>query len=259
MQQTTTTGYQLSKFLSQLRIDYGPPEQLVRFLAEADMACRLRGVELEIGNFDELLRTNQSNAESWRPLIATFDHRNLDLGTKNSFCVLGRNVHGEVVVAHAARYFDWTKGETFFNEGQSLRLFYKNPKQMMCPGEEFVVSAPDSHKISGRVVYSGAAWVRPDFRGRKLSAIVPKVVKALAFTKFNPDFICSLMNQDVHTKGFAPRFDYPHVDWDVHWSNSVMGTHRFAIVWMTGNELQLALAEYLANSEATQIAVKRNG
>jgi hypothetical protein len=247
-----------SKFLSDLRIDFGPPEQLGRFFVAADLACRSRGVDVEIGSMQEMLAVNDANSDSWRPLVSAFDPRNWP-DDNNAFCVLGRNMHGEVVAAHAARYYDWTNGETFYSEGTSLRMFYPNPESMKRVGEELTISAPESYKITGRVVYSGAAWVRPDYRGRRISSVFPKICKAIAYTKYNPDVICSVMNRDVHSKGFAPRFDYPNVNWDVHWINGSMGSHRYAIVWMTGADIIQTVAHYLSAAETAEIAVQRHG
>jgi hypothetical protein len=258
MIKNSNSSTRLSSFLKGLRVDFGPPEKLAKFFLEADLACRSQGVELEFGNFNELLQVNQTNNDR-RPLISTFDHTKSNLMADNSFCILGRNLHGQVVAVHAARFFDWSADQTFYTEGSTLRLFYENPSRSKCDGEELVISASDTHLITGRVVFSGAAWIHPDYRGRRLSSVLPKVVKALALSKFNPDFICSTMNEDVHKKGFAVRFDYPHVDWDLQWNNSVMGSHRFAVVWMTGNELLSALDTYLSRSDLREVGIQRNG
>jgi hypothetical protein len=58
---------------------------------------------------------------------------------------------------------------------------------MKRPGERCLVTAPATRRIRGRVVFSGAAWYRPDYRGRGLSAILPRVGKAYALARWSPD------------------------------------------------------------------------
>ncbi len=233
MTRPVSLASETDRFLQQVRIDYGPPEILGPFFLKAQRAVEERGISISLGTFDDLLEANIANSENWRPLIAVFDYRNGGVSRENSFCILGRDPHGNVVAAHAARLYDWSH-TTYYEEASSLRLFYADPERMKLPGEQCIVTAPSAKTITGQVVFSGAAWYHPTYRGRKLSAIFPKIGKALAFTRWSPDVICSMMIADVHAKGFAPRFDYPVVDWDVQMVNSGMGTWRLALVSMNG-------------------------
>ena len=235
-----------SELLRNIRIDYGPADILGQFFIKAQAAVELRGVQLSLGTFDDLLRANQENRDNWRPLIAVFDPRNGGCDVNNSFCILGRDLKGNVVAAHAARLYDWPE-TTYLQEASSLRLFYSNPEQMMLPGEQCIVTAPSANTITGQVVFSGAAWIHPDYRGLRLSSIFPKIAKALAFTRWSPDFICSMMIEDVHARGFAPKFDYPTVDWEVRMLNSGMGNWRLALVSMDGLHIIDVVKKFLAS------------
>jgi len=248
-----------SSFLQQIRIDYGNPEMLGRFFLKALAAVEERGITLEIGTFEDLLEANIDNRDSWLPLLTILDHRFSRVTPEDAFCVLGRDANGKVVAAHAARLFDWS-ATSYFEEARSLRLFYTDPSGMMRPSEQCIVTAPSARKISGQVVYSGAAWYHPRFRGRQLSAIFPKIGKALAFTRWSPDFICSMMQEAIHARGFATQFDYPVVDWAVRLLNSPLGGDwQLALVSMDGVHALKIVRDFLDSFPIGTISVRGQG
>lgn len=233
-----------SPLLRHLTIDYGPAGLLGRFFLKADTAARNRGVSLSFGTFDDLLAANEANRANWRGLIGVFNPRHHDIAPGTAFCVLGRNARGDVVAAHAARLLDWPD-TTYHREATSLRLFYKDPDSMKNPGETCEVTAQSTHAITGRVVFSGAAWYHPDYRGRKLSAILPRIGKAYALATWNPDHIVSMMVEDVHSRGFAPRFGYTNIDWEIRMTNSSLGSVRLAFLSMTPDDVIAYARQFL--------------
>jgi hypothetical protein len=223
-------------FLNDITVEHGPIDLLGRFFLKAEQAARRRGVFLSFDTFENLLETNERNRASWRPLIPVFNPKNGGLTAENSFCILGRSSEGEVVAAHAGRLYSWPD-TTYYDEATAFRLFYTDPDNMKCPGEECEITAQSTRDISGNVVFSGAAWYRPDYRGRHLSAILPRVGKAYALTRWNPDAIVSMMVEDVYARGFAPRFGYNNVDWEILMRNSALGNVRLAFIWMNTQHL----------------------
>jgi hypothetical protein len=236
-------------FLKDITVEHGPVDLLGRFFLKAEQAARQRGVFLSFDTFENLLETNERNRENWRPLIPVFNPKNGGLTTDNSFCILGRNYEGDVVAAHAGRLYNWPN-TTYYEEAAALRLFYADPDRMKCPGEECKITAQATRDISGNVVFSGAAWYRPDYRGCNLSAILPKLGKAYAYTRWNPDTIVSMMVEDVYQRGFAPRFGYNNVDWEILMRNSALGNVRMAFVWMDMQHLIDDLARFSAQVPA---------
>ncbi|MEQ1716133.1 MAG: hypothetical protein ABL907_09145 [Hyphomicrobium sp.] len=237
-----------TSLLQHIRIDYGPPDVLGRFFLKALAAAELRGLRLEVGTFNDLLIANQDNRDNWLPLLTIFDHRKSAVTPETAFCILGRDHAGRVVAAHAARLFDWSR-TSFHEEAESLRLFYADPETMRLPGERCIVTAPTARTLTGQVVYSGAAWYHPNYRGRQLSAIFPKIAKALAFARWSPDFVCSVMQASIHARGFATRFDYPVVDWDVQMIDGPLGgAMRVALVWMEGLHIINSTKSFLSDS-----------
>ncbi|NJO34068.1 MAG: hypothetical protein HC869_13935 [Rhodospirillales bacterium] len=84
-------------FLRTLRIDHGPIELLGRFFLKAEMAARLRGLDLYLASFEELAAVNRENRQHWAPLLPQFRAGADGLSEDTAFCILGRNAAGEVV------------------------------------------------------------------------------------------------------------------------------------------------------------------
>jgi hypothetical protein len=117
-------------------------------------------------------------------------------------------------------------------------------------GESCIVTAQSTKNVRGRVVFSGAAWYRPDFRGRSLSTILPRIGKACALSRWKLDSIVSVMAEDVFKRGFAPRFGYTHIDWAVQLVNAPLGTLRTAFLSMSYQDAINYVAEFSANRSA---------
>lgn len=235
-------------FLSQLTINHGPAGLLGRFFLLADTAARARGVALSFADMDELVKANEENRDSWLPLFPTYDIRHNTFAGDDAFCILGRDRHGKVVAAHSGRLFD-LQGTNFHELAQSLRLMYADPERSKRPGETCEVTAQTARSVSGRVVFSGAAWYHPDYRGKQLSTIVPILSRAYAYTHWNMDYIVAMMSEGVVRGGMTLRTGYTHVDWDIRVANSPLGNVRFAFMWMQSPQLLEDVAQFVARLE----------
>lgn len=222
--------------LDQITIEHGPASLLGRFFLVADAAARRQGLYLSFASFDELAEANRRNRDTWKPLFSVFDPANGTLTPENSFCLLGRNRQGEVVATQAARLYAWDESN-FADEITSLRLFYPDPARQARPGERCTVTAPSAHRITGRVVFSGGGWYRPDYRKRDLATILPRISRALAYTRWKSDFTMSLMAKSVVDGGMAARCGYTNVEYAVDLNGCTMGDICFALVWMKAEQM----------------------
>jgi hypothetical protein len=234
--------------LTSLTVKHGPVDLLGRFFLRADTAARARGVTLSFASMAELIEVNERNRDSWLPLFPTYDIRHNTIGPEEAFCILGRDPRGKVVAAHAGRLFNLTLG-SFHDLAQSLHLMYERPDSSRRPGETCEVTAKAARGVMGRVVFSGAAWYHPDYRGRQLSTIVPILSRAYAYTHWNIDFLVAMMSEGVVSGGMTQRTGYTNIDWDVRVTNSPMGDVRFAFMWMAPPQLLQDVAKFVARSE----------
>ena len=220
-----------TRFIDEVVVNHGPAELLGNFFLDAHEACENAGVIPYLGTFDELAKLNRENSDNWVPMIPTFDPANGPLEKDKAFCIIARNSEGEGVAAHAARLFEWPH-TNFADELTSYRLFYSDPAAMKLPNESCTVTSRLAHEVTGRVVYSGAAWVRPDYRGRALALVLPRLAKAYAYTLWRPQFIVSWMTESTHKKGLLKHVGYTSIDWAIELRNSFIGDLRFAFLTM---------------------------
>lgn len=217
--------------LDGITIDFGPAEMLGRFFLLADAAARQRGVTLSFGTLGDLVAINRRNSDTWRPLLPIFDPAYGAIDDGNSFALIGRNRAGDVVATQAARLFPWTDTD-FAQEAANLRLFYADPERQKLPAERIGVTAPSAKRVTGRVTYSGGVWFRPDYRGRLLTAILPRISRAIAFTRWYTDVTTTIMAETIVNSGVASRCGYTEIGWDVTLQQTRTGTVRCALLTM---------------------------
>jgi hypothetical protein len=201
---------QAGALLDAAMIEHGPRGLLRRFFIWADLAAKQRGVSISFAPLAELADVNRANAATWRPLLPLFSPELSEITPGTGFALLGRNGNGEVVAAQAARLYDWST-TSLYDEATSLRMFYRDVGAARDRGDMCELATPAAHVISGRVVFSGGGWYRPDFRGTGLGHVIPRISRAYAFTRWASDFTISVMAAAVVAGGFAERAGYTNV------------------------------------------------
>jgi len=231
-----------------ITIDHGPAALLGRALLKAEAAARARGVTLAFGSMQDFMRVNAANPDTWGPTFPGFDPMHNDLTPENSFCLLGRNAQGDVVATQCGRFYDWT-GTSYEEEARSFRMLYRDPCTQKLPDERCEVTALAAKGIGGRVLYSGGAWYRPDFRGIGLVEILPRMARALAQARWNIECTVTTMVEHNVKKGVYPRNGYHNIEWDVRFIGTRIGTIRFALLWTKRDEMLQDLRSFLSDFE----------
>jgi hypothetical protein len=234
---------------SQVTLDHGPIGLLGRFLLKAEAACRWRGVQLRLATPAELLEANSANVSSWSPLLPVFDLRFNELNSSNMFAVIGCDNSGKVVACQAARHFEWND-TNYFDECRSLRLFYNDPEVDKLPDERCDVSALVTKSVRGSVAFSGAAWCLPEYRGIGLIEIMPRIARALAYTKWKSDFTVTMMTEHNVRKQVFKRSGYANIEFDIDVVASRAGSARAAFLWFKEQEMLADLTDFLSHFEA---------
>jgi hypothetical protein len=224
-----------------LKIKYGPVGLLGRFFLWADAAAQERGIKLYFAGLQDLVAANKANSDSWRPLVPVFDPVLGGMRPEMGFVLIGRDKHERVVATHAARLYEWSA--SLKDEATSLRMFYADPAAAFARGDRCEIAAPVAQNITGRVVFSGAAWYRRDFRGKGLGGILPRISRAYAFTRWNSDFTIAMMGDAVFAGGMAERSGYTKAEpSSVELVASPLGAMRCALAWVQPDELLADLA-----------------
>lgn len=244
-------------FLRTLRIDHGPIELLGQFFLRAEMAARVRGLDLSFGTFEELAAVNLENRQHWAALLPQFRAGTDGLNEETAFCLLGRNAAGEVVATQAARFYDFSQSN-LQRESESLRLFYGEGERP--PASACRIRAPIAKKINGYVAYSGSGWYRPDYRGLQLSAILPRISRAYALARWNTQTTVSFINVGLVEKGVAQRYGYTRLDGEVRLRHIFAADFKGVVAWMPRDELVADVRHFLGTFDAqVDIRAERRG
>lgn len=231
-----------------LTITHGPSDLFVDFFEAAVQASKARGVTLMQGTFRQLQAINRLNQETWFPLFPTYDPDIGGADDDNGICLFGRNGAGEVVATQAVRIFD-CRDSTFADEAATLRMFYADPQRQRQPNESCSSTTPACN-ITGRIALCGAVWYRPDFRGRGLSAILPRLARAYAFVRWRSNVTAALMDEGVVRGGITNNNGYTHTARSLIWRNSPRGDRQFIFAWMVTAEMLDDMAGFLSGFAA---------
>ena len=236
--------------LSAFVIERGPAHILGPFMLHTETEARRRGVALEFCNAKELASANRANTANWRPLMPNCHPAYGVTTPENSINVIGRNAKGEVVAANSIVRYDW-RATDYIEETESLRLLYADPTSMRQSGEKCVVTAAMAREITGIVAFSGAAWLRPDYRGLGLAQLMPRFIKACAAARWQLDWIFGMMAEDIYRRGHSKHFGFDREEWELKWFNSIWGgNYRLAVLWTNLEGLAADLSTVLAGQQA---------
>lgn len=225
-----------------LTIQHGPADLLARFVLACDVYARRAGLRLRLSyDFDELVYLNKHYVAegNWYPLLRSFNPEYTDLSPDTDYWIAGEDEHGEVVTARAANIYYWP--DTSLREQARLPFYGRDG------GQPCIVTAEAADMISGVVWNGGAAWVRPDFRGKKLSGVLSRVTKAYAAARWPLDWLIGFMQPHTVSRGYVSVFGARHVSDSIFYPKSPWGDPlKVAVLYTAVDEAYADFAEFLA-------------
>ena len=223
-----------------LTIKYGPARLLSRFVIAADRAVRRRGITLRVRHdFDALVDLAKFYAarDLWYPLIDAFNPRCADLTPDNAFWIAGENEKGEIVVTNACRVLDW-RGTNLAE--QACNLWYGRK-----PAQPCILTADAGDLIGGYVAWGGAAWIRPDYRGKQLSYLTGRTHKAYACARWPIDWSFCYIGINNVKRGLAATWGHKHLSYSIEHPDSPLG--EMVIAYTAADDFYADIAEFMAN------------
>ena len=234
-----------------LTIKYGPAPLLARFVLEGDKAARELGIRLRLRyDFGELLYVNQQQTSrgNWFRLVNMFNPEYSDLSPENSYWISGEDDQGEIVATQAGRVYYWPDTTL---EQEARLMFYGGHDE----GQRCIVTAKDAKSISGVVFYGGSVWVRPDFRGRRLSQLLPRLGRAYAVARWPVNSGISFVAPGLVEKGIAAGYGYKHASYSIAYPESPWGDLEVVLVSLSATEAYADFAEMLLSPSPAATAV----
>lgn len=232
-------------FIEDLIIDHGPTELLGRLFLRVDSELRQRGITMRFASFQDLMDVNLANQDSWHPMFSTFNPGTCQITDDNGYCLLGYDNNGQVVTTQAGRLFDWTQ-TTMFDELAAMRVLYDDPDQDKRAGERIEVTAEKTKNIRGRCAFLGAIWVRPDFRRQSLPALMGRLSRAYALTRWNVDYTTAIITEPVHKGLMVKRLGTENTDWAVELIDCPLGDMTGSVIWASADEITQMCQDFLA-------------
>lgn len=244
---TEASPQKSASFLEGMRLDYGPVQQLARFLLSADRRARSCGIALSFAPISTIVAVNEANQASWGTFAPMLDARNADLSDDNSYCLVGRSASGAVIATQAGRIYDAGQ-RTLKDLADDQSLYFGDG---CCPNAEqprCQLDAPSARTIGGRLVYSGALWVHPDFRGRNLAALLPRISRAYALGKWGTTFTFAFVSRQILESPLFRAYGYKNVEPGYSiWLRDQM-FYEGSLMWMSSEELVRDMTEFSSSN-----------
>ena len=225
-----------------LTVKHGPARLLSRFLLEGDKGARQMGIRLRLRHdFGELLYFNEREVAhgNWFKLVNMFNPAYCDLSPANSYWISGENDVGEVVLTQAGRIYYWP--ETSLAEEARLMFYAGHDEGQLCK-----VTAPAAGWIGGVVFCAGSHWIRPDFRGLRLSHLLARLGRAYAVSRWPVDWAIALVAPVLVAKGVSAGYGYKHASHSIYYPASPWGDLDVVLAYLSQSEAYEDIAEYLA-------------
>lgn len=151
-----------------------------------------------------------------------------------------------MVFAQGGRIYD-TGLQTLQDIANDQSFFYADGR---IPGPcepQIQLFAPAASGISGRFVYSGALWVRPDCRGRRLARLLPRISRAYALSRWNTAHTIALVSDQIANSPLLQMYGYSKVQPGFRISGLMAHDMVGSLMWMDADELAADLSRFLAD------------
>ena len=112
-------------------------------------------------------------------------------------------------------------------------------------GQPCKVTAPAAHSISGVVLSAGSVWVRPEFRGRQLSRLFPRIGRAYACSRWPVDWTISYVAPILVDNGVAAGYGQKHFSRSIFYPGSPWGELEVVLAYTPEAEIYEDLATFM--------------
>ena len=197
----------------QVNVNFGPTQLVGEFILKVDRRVREAGIRLSMSeDFGELYETNQKNSSDWYQLVPWYNPAYGQIEPGQGFWLRGIDASGATVLTHAVRLYP-CESSTLKEEIESLRMIYSDVAHRADKRTRAVVTAPSAARIDGRITCSGALWFRSDYRGKGLAGVIPRLTRAIALTRWAPDFHVTYVVKEKAAHGITKVYGYDgHAD-----------------------------------------------
>jgi hypothetical protein len=193
--------------VDQLKIKQEPRGLLARYFLAVEAEAEANGVSFSIVSPEEFLRVHTLHEQSWNGLAPIFDCRCSDIPANSVACIVGYNRENEPVVAAANRVYD-LGDSTVKTAFEDLTFWYGSRAASYRKSVECKVTAPTASVLSGRVMYNGAFWLRPDLRKTGVGRVTQEIGRFYSYTQWAFDHEISVGSPAFNRPDIQQRYGF---------------------------------------------------
>ena len=235
--------------IDSIEINHGPVGMLGRFFLLADQLITDLGITINRASLADLAGLQSAHKSSWALFPPMLDVRLSAIPEDMSYALVGRNAAGDIVCAQGGRIYS-TGDRSLADIVQDQSFFYATGSIPLLNAPRIALSAPSASVITGTFVYSGALWVRPDYRGQRLSRLLPRLSRAFALAHWNTRFTIALVSEQIAKSSLFEMYGYQKIEPKFSISGLMAQDMVGSLMWMDVDELTDDLARFLALERA---------
>ena len=237
------------EFLESLQIEHGPHALLGRFFLVADRILKDLGIRLVQSSLAELVDLQTSNVTSWPLFAPMLDTRLGGVDPEMSYGFIGLDRKGAIACAQGGRIYS-SGDRSLFDLMDDHSFFYGDnckpgSRQPYCSA-----TAPSARTIRGVFTYSGALWVHPEHRGQRLAALLPRLSRAFALTRWNSAYTIAVVSEQIAASSLLAMYGYKTVEPGFRMSNIGPKDYVGYLMSMTSDDLLNDLSLFLSGKFA---------
>lgn len=210
---------------------------IAEYIAGAERVVSELGITIEIGSDFEFFCSIPELQPDRHPVSPIFDPEESSISDSNGFWLIGRNAMGEIVLTQAIKLIP--VGEAGFLTHMSENLVDYRPKgDRLDISKSRIVLTDRAARLSGDLCYYGELWIKNTYRGSCLTAVMPRLMFAIAIAKWSPNVVFGVMEPLAACKGLAAREGFMHLEQGgLHWWDRVSSeTMEEWLVWTTRDD-----------------------
>ena len=231
--------------IENIRINHGPVGMLGRFFLLADQLISDLGITMSHARLADLAALQSGQKSSWALFPPMLDVRLSAIPDDTSYALVGRNAAGDIVCAQGGRIYR-TGDRSLADIVHDQSFFYASGSNPGPDAPRITLSAPSASTIAGTFVYSGALWVRPDYRGQRLSRLLPRLSRAFALAHWNTRYTIALVSEKIAGSPLFEMYGYQRIEPSFRISGLMAQDMVGSLMWMDADELADDLARFLA-------------
>jgi GNAT superfamily N-acetyltransferase len=184
-----------------------PRSLYAQFFLATDLALQRLGVRLTEVPFATLGEVYKAHADTWNGLPPWFDADGHDIDPATSMAFVGFDATGAAVCAGAVQLWDFA-GRTLRERFEDLSLLFGANAPARRGHWRAEAAAPIAAELTGRVIYGGGYWVRPDWRGKGIGSLMPAAVRYTAFARWDAGVSLTLGGRAFLASELRDFYDY---------------------------------------------------